>query len=758
METQILNILDFWFPNTSFQDFWFSSEYDTKIKLEYSDLWNQIRTMSAYELIEFVDQSKDKMKMCLGIVIILDQFTRNIMRSDDRTIYGPSDDLCLLFINNMHNKNKIDILIKFINTYPINERIFILLPFRHQRKTEYLDFVMGMINIMDREILTYTDTEYIKTMKNIVLRFRTATIKDYSKVTDTIIHIKNNKKYKQYVHQHIHNQYLSHEDSTKFIFTPLLIKQLLIHVLDDYCIDTYSFKSIHYEDKMDIIVLKQLYQDTLKFLNNHNITNVCISLSGGVDSMVLCLILHALRNEKRIKNLCAVHVDYGNRDVSMYEALFVANWCAYFSIPLITRRIEHMKRNGTTVITENVDRMLYESETRNIRFNLYREAMKLYGVESVMLGHHSDDLSENVMMNVLRGGDVLNLFTMHEYQMIEGVPISRPMLGLPKSEIFSFAHWLEIPYVKDMTPEDCFRGTVRKIIIPALQKIDPMVLSKINKIGESSDRWGNNVNTQIISPIIDSVKKYKYGLCIPFKESYVSLDQEIWKKVMSVIFHKNYIRMISHKNLNTYIRWLKTRNGLVRLSNGHSIMIYNDYLMIIQTCILYRIQGMQDKLFNIDDNTDTNVYFNGWTINIREYTDQTNKTDITDSLTMDNIMNGQFQYIYKTCIHSSENSKLRSVKDDTYKQGVITYSMGHKQSDTKKFFKGIGISQYIPMIHLGICCNKCNNPQIKHNNLFYFFIIIIYQLLSFLNLYKKIEPVTKQIKYLISYSYSSIKT
>lgn len=754
MEKTILSVLDFWFPNESFQDFWFSSEYDSKITLEYHDVWNHIKNMSVEELSAYIDNHSDNHKdmknLFLGIIIILDQFTRNILRSDDRSKYEQTDTLCIDFIKSilikiMTDENKI-----FINTYPINQRIFLLLPFRHQRKTGYLDYVMGMIKMMDSEVDEYTNINRKITMKNIISRFRIATIKDYSKVTDTIVHMKNEQKYNQYIHYNFHNQYLSEKESMKEIFTPNKIKQKLYHVLDDYCIDNYSFKPIKYSD---IIKTKKLYHDTLKFLKNHNIKDVCISLSGGVDSMVLSIILRVLKREKEINNLCAVHVDYGNREISFEEASFVANWCTYFSIPLITRRIEHMKRNGTTVITENVDRILYETETRNIRFNLYREAMRIYNVKAVMLGHHCDDLSENVLMNVLRGGDVLNLFTMHEYQMIDGIPISRPMLGLPKSEIFEFAHLLEIPYVKDVTPENCFRGTIRKIVIPALQKIDPAVLSKVNKIGESSDRWEKIVNTQIIRPIIDSVVKYKYGLILPFKTTFIQLDIEIWKKVLSEIFHTNKIKMISHKNLYTFMRWLNTRNGIIRLSNGYTVTIYNEYLIIIQTDILYKTQELASNNIIIDG--PTNVNYNGWLIKIQKYTGQQN---ITDTLTIDKLMEGNFQYVYNTCVHSIENIKLRSTKKDTYCSGIITYLLGHRDSDTRKFFKGIAISQYIPMIHFGICCNKCKKilKDTEHNNIIYYYLtVFFFQILTFLNIYNiQQKPIdSKKIEYLISYTY-----
>ena len=55
---------------------------------------------------------------------------------------------------------------------------------------------------------------------------------------------------------------------------------------------------------------------------------VHLSLSGGVDSMVLCTILAAAgRTGRPPFATAAVHIDYGNRPESGAEADFVEAWC-----------------------------------------------------------------------------------------------------------------------------------------------------------------------------------------------------------------------------------------------------------------------------------------------------------------------------------------------------------------------------------------------------------------------------------------------
>ena len=722
------DVLQFWFPDNSFQEYWFSTEYDSRIKVEYFDLWTMIKNSSCEELVQMVDHAPNKHMMCLGIVIVLDQFTRNLLRTNDREAYGSTDRLCMEFLDRM------DILTDLgrkpntqsnpcitFESYPIHQRIFMLLPLRHQRTTPLLNFVMIKIKQMEVQI-EGKDQKETKTERNIISRFKTATIKDYTKVTDTIVHTQNLTRTQSH---------LFPDSLMSSVPDPLMssipIPQPLIpnHIMDPMCVANYSMHPIRLSDQ---ICQTSVYIETLRFLKNNRINDVCISLSGGVDSMVLCLILCQLREEGNIKNLVAVHVDYGNRDVSREECEFTANWCAYFGIPHITRRIEHMKRDGSTIVMDSVDRALYETETKNIRFNLYRHCMKLYGSENdesiesmvVMLGHHRDDLAENVLMNVLRGGDVLNLFTMKPFQVIDRVPVCRPMLGLPKSDIYQIAHQYEVPYLKDTTSEDCFRGTVRKNVFPALQKIDPMVLQKLNKIGKSSDRWNNVVKTQVIDPMIGSAVSFKHGFLIPFKESFLKLDEEVWKNVLCGIFHGKGIRMISNKNLINFIRWLPQRSGFNRLSNGYMVSFGSDSLIILRSGICHKIQrlpciGGKDVPLKFDLIFKTMV-FNGWTIRI--HTPCPPDIPVFDNhLTPEDVLNGKFHLYYRTCKHCTREDAVKnsnrycSVDDDTLDHGNITYSMGSKSSDNRRFFKGLGISRYIPNVHFGVQCKECKQGK-----------------------------------------------
>ena len=98
-----------------------------------------------------------------------------------------------------------------------------------------------------------------------------------------------------------------------------------------------------------------------------------VSLSGGVDSMVLVHVLLALRAARGYQYAVhAVHIDYGNRVESAAEAAFVQRWCKDRGVSLRVRRVDEVRR-GTTARDE------YERESRKIRFAEYAAALDACG-------------------------------------------------------------------------------------------------------------------------------------------------------------------------------------------------------------------------------------------------------------------------------------------------------------------------------------------------------------------------------------------
>jgi uncharacterized protein (DUF924 family) len=167
----------------------------------------------------------------------------------------------------------------------------------------------------------------------------------------------------------------------------------------------------------EILSISSLSNDRSSSATSNQVPTAIVSLSGGVDSMVIASSLAYLRdilasqtNKSRdaILRIVAIHIDYANRPESAAEAMYVEKYCQELGAEFVCRRIGEVTRGVTA-------RDDYERIAREIRFDLYRQccAEASNGTDGdgigIMLGHHRGDLRENVISNAHKGCGPLDL-------------------------------------------------------------------------------------------------------------------------------------------------------------------------------------------------------------------------------------------------------------------------------------------------------------------------------------------------------------
>ena len=206
-------------------------------------------------------------------------------------------------------------------------------------------------------------------------------------------------------------------------------------------------------------ILENNYFNHLDFDNNlkivkeilHHInSNVFISLSGGVDSMVLTVIL------KKFYNIECIHINYNNRKESYLEERFLKEWCDFYGIKLHILKME-IKR-------ENSNRNFYEKYTNKLRYDFYKRF-----TDKIILGHHKNDVIENVFTNVMNCKNLIDLNHLKIENIINDINVCRPLINLYKKDIIKFADDYHIPYFKDSTPSWSVRGILRNNIFPYIR-------------------------------------------------------------------------------------------------------------------------------------------------------------------------------------------------------------------------------------------------------------------------------------------------
>jgi tRNA(Ile)-lysidine synthase TilS/MesJ len=197
---------------------------------------------------------------------------------------------------------------------------------------------------------------------------------------------------------------------------------------------------------------------------------IAVSLSGGVDSMLMCALL-----ARSGADVVAIHIVYGNREVSAHEYSVVAEYCRKLGVPLYIYHIPYIRRGA-------VDREFYETETRRLRFACYRALDR-----PVLLGHIYEDVVENVWTNFATGKHLDDLVKIKTRCVEDGVTIVRPWLDARKSTIYEVARALAIPWLLNTTPEWSNRGKFRGAFYAATHaqygaQVDDVVVGAANRL------------------------------------------------------------------------------------------------------------------------------------------------------------------------------------------------------------------------------------------------------------------------------------
>jgi len=187
---------------------------------------------------------------------------------------------------------------------------------------------------------------------------------------------------------------------------------------------------------------------------------VGVAVSGGVDSVSL---LHALKSLAELKlDLTVCHLDHGLRPESNRDAEFVQDLAARSGLPFVLARLE-------VAAYAKAKHFSLEMAARDLRYaELTRIAADLH-LCRVALGHHLDDQVETILLRILRGTGLEGLSGMKPVRA--GGLFVRPLLGVSRAEILSYAKENGLAWVEDATNRetDILRNRVRLLLLPCLR-------------------------------------------------------------------------------------------------------------------------------------------------------------------------------------------------------------------------------------------------------------------------------------------------
>ncbi len=613
---QIDNILKYWFgqysPDKAQKNLWMiaSSSQDQLVKVDceitelYSHLLSKLGTNEHIRDLWCDESSNSKGNGCddqslygwrgkLAAIILLDQMSRHIHRyyktkqyETNNEISIPSqtvlDNLAFEVSKSFQEHHSLEISTGMI---PIPMLIFALMPYRHASTIQTVGFVQSKVE----EMANMNSVE----MENMIRRFRSATNRRMAVLQDEARREGKKTSYDKDITngvEDINNSQVQSRDDFNdddiLEFQPFIADMSVAgnHAIVKTIINFLARRGIH-PSKTSCTQIRN--------------TPVLVSLSGGVDSMVIASVLSFLRDSCNYGQLflSAVHIDYGNRPESAAEANFVKNYAMNLIKfdDFVLRRIDEVTRG----VTKRDD---YEKISRNVRYDLYKSTISkciklcaqndpdhLIEEVGVMLGHHRGDVVENVISNSNKGCGPLDLSGMTEISQNDGVTIYRPLLPLDKVDVFNYSHKFGVPYFKDTTPHWSTRGKLRNKLIPLLEEVyGDGCLNNLAKLAEESDEARDLFNKSAFRPFMDTVVRYPMGIIFstaPFK----SQGTYFWKIALRDLLHKSGLGMFSDKSIESFlVRALadKIKPGWLQCRRDYAVYLMSDgrVMVLVSFC------------------------------------------------------------------------------------------------------------------------------------------------------------------------------
>ncbi|MBQ9987558.1 MAG: tRNA lysidine(34) synthetase TilS [Erysipelotrichales bacterium] len=174
-----------------------------------------------------------------------------------------------------------------------------------------------------------------------------------------------------------------------------------------------------------------------------------MGVSGGIDSMSLLDMSY-----KQGLNIIVCHVNYQKRESASRDQRIVEEYCKQRNIPVYVRYANYLGKEN------------FQSWARDFRYDFYRAIMIENHCDGVLLAHHGDDFLETAMLREKQGREVA-YYGIREENYVLGMLVCRPLLGMFKEDLYTYARENHVPYGEDETnfENQYVRNTIRNTIL-----------------------------------------------------------------------------------------------------------------------------------------------------------------------------------------------------------------------------------------------------------------------------------------------------
>lgn len=288
-----------------------------------------------------------------------------------------------------------------------------------------------------------------------------------------------------------------------------------------------------------------------------------VAVSGGIDSMVLCHLLHHLGYHFSI-----AHCNFGLRgEESDGDEAFVKEKASVLGVRIHSK---YFDTEGYSV----KNKISIQEAARLLRYKWFEELRKMYHYKAILTAHHANDNVETVLYNFTKG---TGLRGMRGILPKNGF-ICRPLLWASKEDIAEYCESQTITFREDSSnnSDKYMRNYIRHQVVPALESINPnFVETATENLLRFTDAYNllrhfiNQIKTTLIEYDDDNII-----IDLNVLSSYPSVETLLYEILKEYAFHPNQVSQILQQN------GMKTKTGATFYSDSHVLLIDRNSLII----------------------------------------------------------------------------------------------------------------------------------------------------------------------------------
>lgn len=290
---------------------------------------------------------------------------------------------------------------------------------------------------------------------------------------------------------------------------------------------------------------------------------VITATSGGPDSMALLSLLIKLSKTKKITIICA-HVNHNLRKESQEEAIMVEKYA-----------------NENNLIFEKMEINHYEGNTENYartqRYNFFEKLIKKYNATYLLTAHHGDDLTETILMRMVRGSSLKGYSGFQEITDNGTYKIYRPLITKTKDELLNYVKTNNIPYAVDKTnfSEEYTRNRYRLNILPILKKENKSVHLKFLKFSETLKLYDDHINKEVNEKLNKIYQKNNLNLNL-FENEDELIKRKILYQILNNLYYKN-ISLITDNHVELILNIIESSRPNLKINLPSKVLVIKNY-------------------------------------------------------------------------------------------------------------------------------------------------------------------------------------